>query len=213
MSEHNQEAEIERQRNSTFARELSDKQAEVVQARTTRRAFQDLAMKKHKTDAAKIEGLERELAALREQLVSLKEWSVVQDRPIPEDKEIESFHPLNGGDDKLFAEAVRLVSAKHSKYGLVNAVHWLLSKLASMTAQRDEAVAKTKNTAKDFELAFRLVRQENDSLSRELTALRVAAEGAADALDGYFDSFPDSIIREMRTHITALRSALNQTKK
>jgi hypothetical protein len=48
------------------------------------------------------------------------------DKPLPEDEEIQSVSPIRTGDHELYAEALRLVNAKHSKYGLVDLVNCLL---------------------------------------------------------------------------------------
>jgi hypothetical protein len=56
-----------------------------------------------------------------------KAWN--DDKPIPEDEEIQKAHPLRTGKHKLYEEAMRLVGAKHSKYALVDLVNWLLYRL------------------------------------------------------------------------------------
>lgn len=45
------------------------------------------------------------------------------DKPIPEDDDIDS---VQGQEQQLYMTALRMVGAKHSKYELVNLVHWLL---------------------------------------------------------------------------------------
>lgn len=55
-----------------------------------------------------------------------KDWG---DKPIPEDDAIEAAHPLRNGRHDLYAEAMRLVGAKHSKYALVDLVNWLLHRI------------------------------------------------------------------------------------
>lgn len=49
------------------------------------------------------------------------------DKPIPEDDAIRAAHPTRTGRHDLYAEAMRLVGAKHSKGALVDLVNWLLS--------------------------------------------------------------------------------------
>jgi len=44
----------------------------------------------------------------------------------PEDDSIRAAHPLRTGRHDLYAEAMRLVGAKHSKRALVDLVNWLL---------------------------------------------------------------------------------------
>lgn len=66
--------------------------------------------------------------AMQKYIESLTAWSD-EDRPLPEDSKIEEAHPLNSGEHELYAEAVRMVGAKRSKYALVDLVHWLLVRL------------------------------------------------------------------------------------
>jgi hypothetical protein len=68
------------------------------------------------------------------------EWSD-SDLPLPEDREIEATHPLVTGRFDLDQEAMRLVSAKHSKFALVALVRWLLTKAEPLPAQGDEPYA------------------------------------------------------------------------
>lgn len=49
-----------------------------------------------------------------------------EDKPIPEDKAIDAAHPVRSGRHDTYAEAMRLVGAKHSKYALIELVNWLL---------------------------------------------------------------------------------------
>lgn len=49
------------------------------------------------------------------------------DKPLPEDDAIAASHPLRSGRHDLYAEAMRLVGAKHSKGALVALVNWLLN--------------------------------------------------------------------------------------
>jgi hypothetical protein len=56
------------------------------------------------------------------------------DKPLPEDKEINSAHPISTGRHELYAEALRLIDAKHSKYALVDLVNWLLWRLENRRA-------------------------------------------------------------------------------
>lgn len=48
------------------------------------------------------------------------------DRPLPEDDAIKAAHPTRTGRHDLYAEAMRMVGAKHSKGALVDLVNWLL---------------------------------------------------------------------------------------
>lgn len=51
-----------------------------------------------------------------------------EDQPLPEDEAIRAAHPTSSGAHHRYAEAMRLVGAKRSKYALVDLVNWLLSK-------------------------------------------------------------------------------------
>lgn len=48
------------------------------------------------------------------------------DAPLPEDAAIKATHPTRTGRHDLYAEAMRLVGARHSKGALVELVNWLL---------------------------------------------------------------------------------------
>lgn len=51
---------------------------------------------------------------------------VWEDSALPEDADIKAAHPTRTGRHDLYAEAMRLVGAKHSKRGLIDLVNWLL---------------------------------------------------------------------------------------
>lgn len=53
---------------------------------------------------------------------------ISRDEPIPEDEDIAKAHPAQTGRHDLYQEAMRFVSAKHSKKALVALVNWLLLK-------------------------------------------------------------------------------------
>lgn len=57
----------------------------------------------------------------------LRGSEVPADAPLPEDAAIQAAHPLRTGRHDLYAEAMRLVGARHSKAGLVELVNWLLA--------------------------------------------------------------------------------------
>lgn len=71
-------------------------------------------------------------------------WKSGDDKPLPEDDEIESVHPMSDladeGKFKRYENALRLVGARHSKYGLVNLVNWLLYKVETKTAVKGPGV-------------------------------------------------------------------------
>lgn len=48
------------------------------------------------------------------------------DAPLPEDEAIKAAFPTRSGRHDLYGEAMRLVSARRSKAGLVALVNWLL---------------------------------------------------------------------------------------
>lgn len=48
------------------------------------------------------------------------------DQDLPEEEQIHAAHPITSGRHDLFAEAMRLVRAKRSKYGLIGVITWLL---------------------------------------------------------------------------------------
>lgn len=62
----------------------------------------------------------------RHGLYASKRWDGHQDTPLPEQEEIDAQHPMRSKNHKRFEEAMRMVGAKHSKYGLVGLVNWLL---------------------------------------------------------------------------------------
>lgn len=47
--------------------------------------------------------------------------------PTPEDRDIDAAGPWNNGDGDVYTEAMRMVSARHSKASLVALVNWLLA--------------------------------------------------------------------------------------
>lgn len=60
------------------------------------------------------------------------------DRPLPEDKAIADAHPMRTGRRDLYAEAMRLVGAKHSKGALVELVNWLLARIDVTVTVREQ---------------------------------------------------------------------------
>lgn len=59
-------------------------------------------------------------------MTSAADWD---DKPLPEDERIKAAHPTRTGRHDLYAEAMRLVGARHSKGGLVELVNWLLARI------------------------------------------------------------------------------------
>jgi len=59
------------------------------------------------------------------------------DKPLPEDDEILSHHPMKNGSHDAHTEAMRLVGAKRSKAALVDLTSWLLQRATAAEAERD----------------------------------------------------------------------------
>lgn len=76
-------------------------------------------------------GVDHEFAEDLETALRLKGFKPWQDRPTPEDDAIDAAHPLKTGRHDLYAEAMRLVGDRHSKYRLVDLVNWLLSRISN----------------------------------------------------------------------------------
>jgi len=65
-------------------------------------------------------------------------------KPLPEDAAIEAAHPLKTERHDLYAEAMRLVGARHSKSDLVDLVNWLLHEREAAKTKLEMLVAMTK---------------------------------------------------------------------
>lgn len=63
--------------------------------------------------------------ARESEIQRLKEWTE-DDQQLPEDDEIRAARPRTTDGNDLYAEAMRLVGAKRSKYALIDLVNWLL---------------------------------------------------------------------------------------
>lgn len=86
-----------------------------------------------------------ELVELRKALMSC--WA--DDRPTPEDAEIQAAHPARTGNHERFQRALELVSARHSKGALVDLVNWLLTKAdGSAAEERARVVALIEGESK-----------------------------------------------------------------
>lgn len=64
-----------------------------------------------------------------------------QDQPIPEDEKIRAAFPTRSGDHETYAEAMRMVGAKHSKQALIELVNWLLMR-AKVAEDRNAELVK-----------------------------------------------------------------------
>lgn len=79
-----------------------------------------------------------QLKAENKQLKESLRWTIEEDQPLPEDAQISAAHPMETKQHALYTEALRLVGAKKSKYGLVGLVNWLLyEKLKAEKALQD----------------------------------------------------------------------------
>ena len=92
-------------------------------------------------DDTRPELMRRLAAALIETTAELEQFQVPwdSDKPIPEDAAINASHPLDTGRHELYAHAMRMVGAKHSKGALVALVNWLLHRV-------EDAEKKERNT-------------------------------------------------------------------
>lgn len=89
------------------------------------------------------------------------QWSG-SDLPLPEDNEIEGTHPLTSGRYDLHDEAVRLVSAKHTKFALVALVRWLLTRVEALKAENEQLHGKLEYLkGPDGDWYLRRLRAEN----------------------------------------------------
>lgn len=104
-----------------------------------------------------------------------KDEEVVQfsdeDLPLPEDAAIQAAHPLNTNRFDLHAEAQRLVSAKHSKFALVDMVNWLLSRIEP---EQDEPVGELVGCHDGY--GTRIVPETPYCINQHSDKLRKAAE-------------------------------------
>ena len=90
---------------------------------------------------------EAEIAALKskiESLAMLGPWSDAgtDDQDLPEEDQIHAAHPVSSGRHDLFIEAMRLVRAKRSKYGLIGVITWLLLRQERAIAAMREMTIK-----------------------------------------------------------------------
>jgi hypothetical protein len=94
------------------------------------------------------------------------------DLPLPEDEAINAAHPLETGEHKLYAEAVRMVGAKRSKYALVDLVNWLMSKAAhSHAPQESKWISVEDRLPNPEETVFTLVKTHGGNLKIIINSL------------------------------------------
>lgn len=61
------------------------------------------------------------------------------DKPLPEDAEIDAVFPTRSERHDIYAEAMRMVGAKRSKGAIVALVNWLLHRIETAEREREEA--------------------------------------------------------------------------
>jgi hypothetical protein len=83
-----------------------------------------------------IVALRAQLAAAEAARDAMKHW---EDAPLPEDEVIRAAFPTRSGKHETYAEAMRLVGARHSKGQLVALVNWLLVARDAMRAEARDA--------------------------------------------------------------------------
>lgn len=88
-----------------------------------------------------IERLKSENEKLTNILASLRDFENWDDKDLPEEDLIKAAHPLKTKKHYLYAEALRLVHAKHSKYALVDLINWLLFDMEQLKARVAELEA------------------------------------------------------------------------
>lgn len=76
--------------------------------------------------------------------------------------------------------------------------------IARLTREKEELHAKTKEIAKDFELAFRLVRQENDSLANVIAQQRAELAAAKQQRDELKERIAQSQFQPLHLRVDAL---------
>lgn len=64
------------------------------------------------------------------------------EKALPEYYEINKVHPTRSGDHATYAEAMRLVGARQSKYALVDLVNWLLHREKQALAEVERLRAR-----------------------------------------------------------------------
>ena len=82
------------------------------------------------------------------------DWS---DQPTPEDAAIDAVFPTRSGRHDLYAEAMRLVGARHSKNALVSLVNWLLHR---ELRARTDTLKDTRSRIKSIQAAAQAFKDE-----------------------------------------------------
>ncbi len=155
--------------------------------------------------------LRADLAASNARADAAEQALVWEDTPQPEDDAIAAAHPLKTDNHATYAEARRLVSARHSKGNLIDLVNWLLVRAGAAEAEagalRACLVAYVEEYAgiheddcpEDDTCACPLVAQTNTALTadagkshaEEVGRLRAENEAMKKALTWYVGYFGD----------------------
>lgn len=130
-----------------------------------------------------------------------------RDMPLPEDADISAAFPTRTGRHDLYAEAMRLVGAKHSKGALVALVNWLLAQVAEpcpncdLAARQCDELNGLRQRADAAEARVREVEAVGNESVRRLEAWMthggagtVAQHRAFDILATRINHLPETII-------------------
>jgi hypothetical protein len=119
----------------------------------------------------RIEALEAELAALREELRQARDWEDVDDQWT---EVIKAAYPTRSGSHDEYGIAMRMVSSRRSKGQLVALVNWLLveqsNAIRELGAERETAQRVLRVLTKATEEHLRVVK-ETYQLTSELAAV------------------------------------------
>ena len=86
-----------------------------------------------------------DMRQLEVRLEELTTWRSESDEALPEDPLIDAAHPMESGVHENYPIALRFVGARRSKYGLVNLVNWLLSRVDAAASAKVDAVTKDRD--------------------------------------------------------------------
>lgn len=93
-------------------------------------------------------------------------WKGSSDRPLPEDEEIDATFPTRSGDHDTYGEAARMVSATHSKGGLIALVNMLLHR-----AKHYKELVEIAKLAKRLTLLLTDDTEQENNIKKELSML------------------------------------------
>lgn len=86
-----------------------------------------------------------DMRQLELRLEELTTWRSESDEALPEDAAIDAAHPMVTGVHDYYPVALRLVGARRSKYGLVNLVNWLLTRIDAAESAKVTALTKDRD--------------------------------------------------------------------